>query len=196
MPPRSQRTPSRRFNASSFVAGLVAGVGVSMISFYLLGIPGSPDETSAGGANVAPEGSDEQNGPRRFEFFERLPGAKVSTDTEPYKSLTPGGYVAPTEVAPAEVEPTEAAPAQAAPAEYVVQAGSFPEQDDANRLRARLMLTGMGADIRIDTQETGDGVWHRVVIGPFSSKQDAEQTVASLQQHDVSSILLEVPPSG
>lgn len=191
MPPRSQRTPSRRFNAWSFVAGLIAGVGVSMISFYLLGIPAGPDDTSAGGASVASEGGGDQNDPRRFEFFERLPGAKVATDTEPYKNLTPGGYVAPTEVEPPEVEPPEVAPT-----EYVVQAGSFPEQDDANRLRARLMLTGMGADIRIDTQETGDEVWHRVVIGPFSSKQDAEQTVAGLRQHDVSSLLLEVPPSG
>ena len=181
MPARSQRTPSRRFSASSFVTGLIAGVGLSMISFYFLGIPTAPDETPTSGAKVASEGGDDQNGPPRYEFFERLPGAEVSTDTEPYKSLTPGGYVEPTEV-----EPTQ----------YLVQAGSFREQNDADRLRARLMLTGMGTDIRIDTRDSENEVWHRVVIGPFNSKQDAEQTVASLKQHDVSPIMLEVPPSG
>ena len=181
MPARSQRTPSRRFSASSFVTGLIAGVGVSMISFYLLGIPADSDETSTRGANVASEDGDDRSGTPRYEFFERLPGAEVSTDTKPYKSLTPGGYVE-----PAEVEP----------AEYLVQAGSFREQDEADRLRARLMLTGMGTDIRIDTRDSEDDVWHRVVIGPFNSKQDAERTVASLKQQDVSPIMLEVPPSG
>ena len=191
MPARSQRTPSRRFSASSFVTGLIAGVGVSVISFYLLGIPVGPDESSASGSNVPSEGGGDQNGQPSYEFFERLPGAKVSTDTEPYKTLTPGGYVEPTEP-----EPTETQPAAVEPTEYVVQAGSFPQQDDADRLRARLMLTGMSADIRIDTRDSEDEVWHRVVIGPFNSKQDAEQTVASLKQHDLSPIMLEVPPSG
>ena len=175
MPAASQRKPSRRFSASSFAAGLIVGAAVSMTSVYLL-VPGSSDSTSTGADGVSTEDGGDQEGAPRYEFFDSLPAAEVSADTEPYKTLTPGGYVKPTE--------------------YLVQAGSFQTQDDANRLRARLMLTGMNADIRIDTRDNEDEVWHRVVVGPFNSKQDAEQTMASLRQRDVSPILLQAPPAG
>ena len=179
MPARSKRKPPRRFSASSFAAGLVAGAAVSMTSIYLLEEPESSDSNSAGRGAVSTGDSGEQGeqkGAPRYEFFERLPAAEVSTDTEPYKTLTPGGYVE--------------------PSEYLVQAGSFRQQDAANRLRARLMLAGMTTGIAIDTSDDEEEVLHRVVLGPFSSKGDAEQTIASLRQHDLSPILLQVPPSG
>ena len=175
MPARNQRTPPRRFSASSFGAGLVLGIAVSLISMYLLEDPGTPDSTSAGGDGAATEDGGEEGTPR-YEFFETLPAAEVSTDTEPYKTLTPGGYVR--------------------PSTYLVQAGSFQQQDDANRLRARLMLTGMTSDISVNTQDDEGEVWHRVVLGPFGSMGDAEQAMASLRQQDLSPILLTAPPAG
>ncbi len=179
MPARSQRTPPRRFSASSFGVGLVVGVAVSMTTVYLIRDTGPSDSTTAGGDGIPTEdGAEqgEQKGAPSYEFFERLPAAEVSTDTEPYKTLTPGGYVE--------------------PSEYLVQAGSFRQPDDANRLRARLMLTGITADITVNTLDDGDGVWHRVVLGPFGSKEDAEQMVANLRQHDLSPTLRQVPPTG
>lgn len=175
MPARSQRTPSRRFSASSFGAGMVVGVAVCIIAIYLVDTARGPDSTSTAASGTPAEGGDKPGGPR-YEFFERLPGAEVATDTEPYKTLTPGGYVEPTA--------------------YLVQAGSFRLQDDANRLRARLMLTGVSADISINTLDDEDEVWHQVVVGPFNSKSDAEQTMASLRQHDVLPILLQVASPG
>lgn len=175
MPARSKRSPSRRFSASSFAAGIVAGVAVYIITGYVVDTARGPDSTSTPASGASAEGGDEQGGPR-YEFFERLPGAEVATDTEPYRTLTPGGYVEPTE--------------------YLVQAGSFRLEDDANRLRARLMLTGVSADISINTLDDEDEVWHQVVVGPFNSKSDAEQTMASLRQHDVLPILLQVASPG
>ena len=176
MPARSQRTPPRRFSASSFGVGLVVGVAVTMTTVYLIQDPETPDSASASGEAIPTEDGAEQEGAPSYEFFERLPAAEVSTDTEPYKTLTPGGYVAPTE--------------------YVVQAGSFRQPDDANRLRAQLMLTGITTDITINTMDHEDEVWHRVVLGPFSTKEDAEQVMASLRQHDLSPALQQVPPAG
>ena len=179
MPARTRRTPPRRFSVSSFGIGLIVGVAVTMTSVYLIRDPGPSDSTSASGDGMSTEDGTEQteqNGTPSYEFFERLPAAEVSTDTEPYKTLTPGGYVEPTE--------------------YLVQAGSFRQPDDANRLRARLMLTGITTDITINTVEDQDDAWHRVVLGPFSSKEDAEQMVASLRQHDLSPTLQQVPPAG
>ena len=175
MPARSQRTPSRRFSASSFAAGVVVSAAVYMITAYLVDAPRDPDSTTTAAGGTSADGGDQRGAPR-YEFFERLPGAEVATDTEPYKTLTPGGYVE--------------------PAEYLVQAGSFRLQDDANRLRARLMLTGVSADISINALDDEDEVWHRVVVGPFNSKSDAEQTMASLRQHDILPILLQVAPQG
>ena len=58
------------------------------------------------------------------------------------------------------------------------------------------MLTGITTDISISTVDDENEVWHRVVLGPFSSKEDAEQMVASLRQHDLSPTLQQVPPAG
>ncbi|MDE0054539.1 MAG: SPOR domain-containing protein [Gammaproteobacteria bacterium] len=160
---------------SSFAAGLIAGVAVCMVTVYLIGVPESADQGSADTQGVPEDSGDDPDGAQRFEFFESLPAAEVPTDTEPYKTLTPGGYVP--------------------PSEYLVQAGSFRDEDDANRLRARLMLTGMDADITINTLDQEDGTWHRVVVGPFTSRENAEKMVASLQEHEVSPILLQVPPT-
>ena len=175
MPARNQRTTSRPFSVSSFAAGLIAGVAVCMVTVYLIGVPESADQGSADTPGVPEDSGDDPDGAQRFEFFESLPAAEVPTDTEPYKTLTPGGYVP--------------------PSEYLVQAGSFRDEDDANRLRARLMLTGMDADITINTLDQEDGTWHRVVVGPFTSRENAEKMVASLQEHEVSPILLQVPPT-
>jgi cell division protein FtsN len=154
---------------------MVVGVAVCMVAIYLVDTAPGPDSASTAASGASAEGEDHEGAPR-YEFFERLPGAEVATDTEPYKTLTPGGYVEPTE--------------------YLVQAGSFRLQDDANRLRARLMLTGVSADISINTLDDEDEVWHQVVVGPFNSKGDAEQTMASLREHDVLPILLQVASPG
>ena len=175
MPARNQRTTSRPFSVSSFAAGLIAGVAVCMVVVYLIEVPESADQGSADTQGVPEDSGDDPDGAQRFEFFESLPAAEVPTDTEPYKTLTPGGYV-----------PLS---------EYLVQAGSFHDEDDANRLRARLMLTGMDADITINTLDQEDGTWHRVVVGPFTSRENAEKMVASLKEHEVSPILLQVPPT-
>ena len=154
---------------------MVFGVAACVIAVYLVDAARDPDPTSTVASGAPAEGGDQRGAPR-YEFFDRLPGAEVATDTEPYKTLTPGGYVE--------------------PAEYLVQAGSFRLPDDANRLRARLMLTGVSADISINALDDEDEVWHQVVVGPFNSKSDAEQTMASLRQHDVLPILLQVAPAG
>ena len=176
MPARRQPTQPSRFSASSFGAGLVAGVAVALISAYLLQAPDTSDSTASSAAGTTTGSGAEQQGAPSFEFFERLPAAEVSTDTEPYKTLTPGGYVE--------------------PSEYLVQAGSFRQPDEANRLRAQLMLMGITADINIDTLDNEGEVWHRVVLGPFAAKEDAEQVIAGLRGHDLSPTLAQVAPAG
>ncbi|EKF76119.1 hypothetical protein A11A3_01455 [Alcanivorax hongdengensis A-11-3] len=51
---------------------------------------------------------------------------------------------------------------------YMLQAGSFRGEDDADRRRAELILKGFEASVQAVSLESGD-TWHRVMIGPYNS---------------------------
>ncbi len=52
---------------------------------------------------------------------------------------------------------------------YMVQAASFRSNEDADRLRAQLILSGLEASIRETTGSNGQP-WYRVVVGPFETR--------------------------
>lgn len=51
---------------------------------------------------------------------------------------------------------------------YLLQAGSFRRNEDADRRRAELILKGFEASIQSVNLENGDS-WHRVMIGPYNN---------------------------
>ncbi|MED5389914.1 MAG: SPOR domain-containing protein [Pseudomonadota bacterium] len=51
---------------------------------------------------------------------------------------------------------------------YLLQAGSFRRNEDADRRRAELILKGFEASIQSVNLESGDS-WHRVMIGPYDN---------------------------
>jgi cell division protein FtsN len=60
-------------------------------------------------------------------------------------------------------------PAQQQPTEYILQVGSFPSADDADKLRAQLILLNLDAHIEKVEIRKGE-IWHRVVVGPFATQ--------------------------
>ncbi|MBK1707615.1 hypothetical protein CKO17_00755 [Marichromatium gracile] len=64
---------------------------------------------------------------------------------------------------------------------YVVQAGSFKRNADAETLRAELALLGLSSRIERVTLDSG-AVYHRVRLGPYANKADAERVRAQLQR--------------
>ena len=67
---------------------------------------------------------------------------------------------------------------------FILQAGSFRTISDAENLKARLALLGILASIQpIDL--SGKGTWYRVRVGPFTQKEDADQTNASLRVNGI-----------
>jgi len=50
--------------------------------------------------------------------------------------------------------------------QYILQAGSYQEAAEADRLRAKLAL--MGIESRIEKTKVGSVIWHRVVLGPYA----------------------------
>jgi cell division protein FtsN len=52
---------------------------------------------------------------------------------------------------------------------YLLQAGSFRDPADAERMRARLILEGLPG-VRTDRSEGSNGIWYRVRVGPFDNR--------------------------
>ncbi|NOT16785.1 MAG: SPOR domain-containing protein [Sulfuriferula sp.] len=76
---------------------------------------------------------------------------------------------------------------------YFVQAGAFPNAEDADNLKARLALMGYEAAI-LATDIPNKGTWHRVRLGPYKL-DEANKTKDTLEQNKVSATLIKVPAS-
>lgn len=62
---------------------------------------------------------------------------------------------------------------------YMVQAASFRNPEDADRLRAELILSGMDTKINT-TMGENNKPWHRVVVGPFESRSSMNRAIDKL----------------
>lgn len=72
--------------------------------------------------------------------------------------------------------------------QYVLQAGSFRALDDADRRRGELAFLGLESSI--EEMKTDTGVWHRVYIGPFSSRSEMAKARGLTAQSDIDTLLL------
>ncbi len=72
---------------------------------------------------------------------------------------------------------------------YVLQAGSFKNAEDADSVRARLLLLNMQASIEKVNPQPGE-TWHRVLVGPFSNKAALAEARTVLTRNGIDSIQL------
>lgn len=72
--------------------------------------------------------------------------------------------------------------------EYILQVASVNKFQDADRLRAQLLL--LGFEVFINKSRSGNMTWHRVNIGPFKSLKEAEQKQDALRKNEINSMLL------
>ncbi|GLS82299.1 SPOR domain-containing protein [Paraferrimonas haliotis] len=63
---------------------------------------------------------------------------------------------------------------------YQMQCGSFRNSDDAQSMRATIAFQGLEAEVR--RTEGKNGVWYRVVLGPYTSKRQAERDRHKIQR--------------
>jgi cell division protein FtsN len=66
---------------------------------------------------------------------------------------------------------------------YMLQAGAFNNPDDADKLKARLAMLGLEANVQSVT--LADQVWHRVRLGPYRSSTEMNKALATLKQNDI-----------
>ncbi len=189
---------------SSLLTGILVGMVVGLViaggvAWYILKTPSSfvnnvPHETTklaadsekqfpapvakAAQAPTAGAALGVDEGKPRFEFY------KVLTDKQDATVLIQksSDNAATIENKPA---PVQSAGNATAKDTYFLQAGSFFNADDADKLKAKLALLGIEASVQVKTIPD-KGVWHRVHVGPYKGREEMNNALAMLKQNGVS----------
>ncbi len=207
--PRSETATANRNPFIWWLTGLGMGLLVALL-VHLEHTRPDTDVTASMTENTAPAG--DEPGQPRFEFYRLLseqevevanqssagtdsgvenPGALPLADEEGAPIASSPQTQATDEPTPSTASTSQSQPATAASdgARYLLQAGSFRQQQDADALRANLAL--LGIDARIERVELPGGeTWHRVRIGPFASLSGVNEVRARMASQQIDSILL------
>jgi len=144
----------------------------------------------------------------KYDFYTLLPESEVIVppDAVPEKTL-PTPQTAPVApVTPAEAAKIDTARAQAAlsgitppPAppvakaapvtKFFLQAGSFRKEADADKVRAQIILLGQAVSVESGTVK--DETWYRVLVGPFSNREQLTTAQKQLAGSGFSNLLLQ-----
>ena len=69
--------------------------------------------------------------------------------------------------------------------EYVLRTPSFDSRDEADALRARLILAGLAVAVKVVDGEGPEGASHRVVVGPFPNQLAMRETRTALRAEGI-----------
>lgn len=155
-------------HVKGFIAGAVAGV--------LIGAGGVVYLTKESAQLPLPvadvSGPTEESAPKpRFDFYTVLPNQNLDLA--------------------ADIEPAELTTRQQDNDLYVLQAGSFRAQKDADQRRGELALLGLEG--KIERTQGDNGVWYRVYIGPFESRSAMAKARSITAQQSIDTLLLKRP---
>jgi cell division protein FtsN len=110
-----------------------------------------------------------------------------------YKLLQESEVIVPaTEKIPEDGKPSET---NAPDVEFVLQVGSFPNQTEADKYRAQLILLNLNAHIESVEIHKGE-VWHRVMVGPFDSQVKLASARATLVANQYNVLVLKRAKNG
>jgi cell division protein FtsN len=140
----------------------------------------------------------------KYDFYTLLPESEVIVPNEAVPEKTPPPVVAP--VTPEQAAKIDTARAQAAlsgltppppppvakPAavtQFFLQAGSFRKKEDADKVRAQIILLGQSAAVESGTVK--EETWYRVLVGPFSNREQLTIAQKQLAGGGFSNLLLQ-----
>lgn len=157
---------------TGLLIGGIAGFGVGL-ALYLFD-PRSASQN--GGSAPEPASARESTGDEpaeRYDFYEMLPNFEV---------VVPEKEVAVRRDLPA--TPVEKA------GSYVLQAGSFREFNEADRVRAQLALQGI--ESKVQRVSVDSDTWHRVRIGPITDLKELNRIRDRLREADMDVLVIRV----
>lgn len=158
--------PRRGGGLKTFAGGVLTGIFLSFLLYLgTLPTPGDRETTQAGDSQA------EVEPPKpRFDFYTLLPEATIEVEVPPEEIAKPRATVS----APSE--------------RYLLQAGSFRQQEDAERRRAELLLLGL--EPRVEETSGDNGRWYRVYLGPFDSRSKMAKARSLTANQDIDTLLL------
>lgn len=194
---RNTAKPAARKGGSSLITGILVGmiIGVGLaagLAWFIMKSPSPFVAKEQAASKAAPAASAAKpEAPAAVKGVAvapvQAPASAVDGDKprfEFYKVLTDKqeASVAPEKAADkpkvAEVKP------KAASGPMFLQAGSFSNESDAEKLKARIAF--MGSEASIQTVTIPDkGVWHRVRLGPYKNESDMNRVRNMLKQNGV-----------
>mgnify|MGYP000984470128 CR=1 FL=1 len=128
---------------------------------------------------------------RKFEFYTLLPEAE--TLGAPDDDNKPAAKSSDTSK-PADGNKTDDSKGDAAKQRTLLQTGSFQRAQDAEKLRAQIILLGLPASIQKVEVRPGE-TWHRVQAGPFSDAGSLTQAQKALTGAHIQHIVIRLKNS-
>jgi cell division protein FtsN len=145
--------------------------------------PAKPTPEQPATQTAKPDKPSNETGRPKFEFYKLLPEQEVEVP-EPKEDKTAS---VPDKPVPEPEKPAKST--DDGKARYLLQAGSFQNYADADRLKASLALLGVQASIQ-RVELAGGETWHRVRVGPYRSRDTVNEVRRRLQDNDIDTILL------
>ena len=181
----SNRSASPRQGSSLLIGillGMVLGLAVAGgVAWYLqqsrgtLTAPEKPEPEKSLPAIPSPASGVSEAKPR-FEFYKVLTDKQDTASTtqkDNGKTSASAGKAATEQALPGLIKEI-----------YYLQAGSFSNAEDADKLKAKLAMLGMEANVQIATIPD-KGIWHRVRLGPYKGAEEMNQARATLKQNGI-----------
>ncbi len=173
--PAAPKPPPRR--DLWFAVGLFTGITLAVAWSYRIELwdhafhsVSSPQKKSATKKPIIKQPASPKR--PRFEFYTLLPEMEVVVQEQ---AVTPRVKV----------------DKRADKGRYVIQAGSFRKQAEADGLKAKLALVGLEAEIQTVAID-GHAKWHRVRLGPYQGLTAVDAARSRLKEHKIAGIVLKV----
>jgi cell division protein FtsN len=186
---------SKKTHNGSTALGFFGGFIVGAFVMGLVWLKFGPELTAGRVPGVSPPAprashAEPDNTPKpQFEFYTILPEMEVVIPDEevapPKETRTKPATAARTPPA----GPESAAPQAATNESYILQMGSFRKFADADRMKARLALIGIEAQVQkvsINNKET----YHRVRSGPYHSQAELNRVRKLANDHNISTLVI------
>lgn len=173
-PRRSKKTPPK---SSSGWIWLLTGFLLGSLGSFLLFLSGIIPAPSAQKDTVAVDKRVTAKEPKkeipqpRFDFYELLKESEVVVEKSP-DEYNGGGTRTQKNM------------------EYLLQVGSFRNGKDADSLHAKLAFSGFDSQVEKVKVRNGS-IWHRVLVGPYSSKSKLANTRGKLIGQGIETLVIE-----
>jgi len=182
---KSKRKPTSGFSGSmGVVCGLAIGLAIAGVVYLQDRHSDAPNVQTAKASKKRMHGGEPADGdagdsgaadeaPNSYDFYSMLPKFEVVV---PEKDK--------------DVRPDTRAIPETRSGTYVLQAGSYKNYADADRVRAQLALQGV--ESKVQKVSVDNDTWHRIRIGPISKLDELNRLRTILRKADVDVLVIRV----